>query len=207
MQFILYVSCSPKGSAAVSLGFADLVVARLLQRYPGARIGRRDLASEPPRFVDAAFCSAIMASDGGASAAFDESEILIRELEAADAVVIATPMHNFSVPAVLKAWIDQVVRIHRSFASTPAGKVGTLNDRPVFVVVASGGWFTGPSPNGAPAQPDFLTPYLTSVLNVIGLHEIHFLTLEGVTRGPEMMNRAVALAHQTLDRILPDRLG
>ncbi len=140
----------------------------------------------------------------GAGAAFAASEVLIEELDRADAVVIATPMHNYSVPAVLKAWIDQIVRIHRSFASTPAGKVGKLRDRPVFAVVASGGWFTGPSPTGTPAQPDFLTPYLRAVLNTIGLMIIHVLALEGVTRGPEIQERTLGSARQLLDRILPD---
>lgn len=203
MQSILFLSCSPKGSGAVSLGFADEVVARLRQRHPQALVRTRDLSADPPRFVDAAFCSAIMDPGGGGPAAFHESETLIQELEPAAAVVIATPMHNFTVPSVLKAWIDQVVRIHRSFASTPAGKVGKLKDRPVFFVVASGGWFTGPSPTGSPAQPDFLTPYLTAVLNVIGLHDIHFMTLEGATCGPELLERAVTLARQTLDQLLP----
>ena len=168
---------------------------------------RRDLAADPPPFVDADFCSAITDPNGGASAAFSASEILIRELEQAAAVVIATPMHNYTVPAVLKAWIDQVVRIHRSFASTPAGKVGRLHDRPVLVVIASGGWFSGPSPAGTPAQPDFLTPYLRAVLGTIGLHDIQFLALEGLGRGPEMQRRALANARQSLDRVLPETIG
>ena len=51
-------------------------------------------------------------------------------------------LHNYTVPASLKAWMDRVVRIGRTFASTPAGKVGSLADRPTFVVAASGGYFS-----------------------------------------------------------------
>jgi FMN-dependent NADH-azoreductase len=116
-------------------------------------------------------------------------------------------MNNYSVPAVLKAWIDQVVRIHRTFASTPAGKVGLVRDRPVYVVIASGGWFSGPSPTGTPAQPDFLTSYLRAVLNTIGLMDIQFLTLEGMARGPEMQDLAFSLAGMALDRMLPAPLA
>jgi FMN-dependent NADH-azoreductase len=50
---------------------------------------------------------------------------LIAELDAADAVVIGTPMHNYTLPSTLKAWIDHVVRVRRSFAITPDGKVGS----------------------------------------------------------------------------------
>src|ERR1700748_32893 len=141
MTTILYLTCSPKGTASVCRTFADEVLARLLGHHPTARVAHRDLAASPPRFVDAAFCAAIMHPDCDQAEAFAESEPLIQELEAADILVIATPMNNYSVPAVLKAWIDQIVRIHRTFASTPAGKVGKLPDRPVYIVVASGGWF------------------------------------------------------------------
>jgi len=204
MKTILYISCSPRAPASHSLIFAEEFLARLQQHHPAATIRRRDLAANPPTVVDAAFSNAIL-DPASPPEAFPQSETLIRELEDADGLVIATPMHNFTVPAVLKAWIDQIVRIHRTFKSTPAGKVGTLRDRPVYIVIASGGWFSGPSPTGTPAQPDFLTPYLTTILNTIGLRDIHILALEGVTRGPAMLERAVSLARQSLDRILPPR--
>ncbi len=171
---------------------------RLLSPHPGATVIRRDLAANPPSFVDAAFSVAILGPQGALPPALAESEALIRELENCDVVVIATPMHNYGVPAVLKAWVDQIVRIHRSFRSTPQGKVGVLTDRPIHVVVASGGWFTGPSPTGVPPQPDFLTPYLRAVFATIGLRDIAFITLEGVTRGPEIAAQAYAAAR---DRI------
>jgi FMN-dependent NADH-azoreductase len=205
MTRILYISCSPKGSASVCHSFAQVVVARLMQLHPGAGLVHRDLVASPPPFVDADFCAAIM-HPTGTHAAFAASDALIEELDQADAVVIATPMHNYGVPAVLKAWVDQIVRIHRTFVGTPAGKVGRLRDRPVYVVIASGGWFSGPSPNGTPAQPDFLTGYLRAVLNTIGMKDIHFLTLEGVTRGPEVRDRAFTQARAALDRILPGDL-
>ena len=88
-------------------------------------------------------------------------------------------------------------------ASTPAGKIGRLPDRPVYLVVASGGWFTRPSPVGTPAQPDFLTPYLRTILATIGLRTLHVLTLEGVTRGADAEAHAVATATAALDRLLP----
>lgn len=203
MNSILYITCSPKGAASICGTFAQELLTRLTDRHTAAAVVYRDLHASPPRFVDADFCAAIMDPAGIHAAAFAESEILINELEQSDAVVIATPMNNFTVPAVLKAWIDQIVRIHRTFASTPAGKVGKLRDRPVFIVIASGGWFSGPSPTGTPAQPDFLTPYLRAILNTIGLSDIHFLTLEGVTRGPEQRDRAFALAREKLNQIAP----
>jgi FMN-dependent NADH-azoreductase len=203
MTTILHLRCSPRGAAAFSSRMAEEVIARLQQDHAGARLVFRDLAADPPPLVDAAFSAAILGPPGEVPPALEASEALIRELDGADVLVIATPMHNYGVPAVLKAWVDQIVRIHRTFASTPGGKVGKLHDRPVWLVVASGGWFTGPSPSGAPAQPDFLTPYVQAVLSTIGITDLHTLTLEGVTRGADIADAAFAQARTALDLELP----
>jgi FMN-dependent NADH-azoreductase len=108
------------------------------------------------------------------------SEVLVRELESSDFVVIGTPMHNLTVPSVLKAWIDHVVRARRTFNVTSAGKVGTLRDRPVFVAIASGGKFSGERAR----QPDFLTPYLRAILSIIGLHDLTFFSIQGTGSNP-----------------------
>jgi FMN-dependent NADH-azoreductase len=207
MTTILHLRCSPRGAAAFSSRMAEEVVARLLRHHAGAEIVFRDLAAQPPPLVDAGFSAAILGPplwpSGEVPPALLASEVLIRELEAADVLVIATPMHNYGVPAAMKAWVDQIVRIHRTFASTPGGKVGKLRDRPAWLVVASGGWFTGPSPSGAAAQPDFLTPYVRAVLGTVGIYRLHILTLEGVTRGADIAEAAFAGARAELDRVLP----
>jgi FMN-dependent NADH-azoreductase len=203
MTTVLHLRCSPRGADAFSSRMAEEVVARLLHHHRGAKVVFRDLSANPPPRIDAAFSAAILGPPGETPPALATSEALIRELEAADVLVIATPMHNYGVPSVLKAWVDQVVRIHRTFASTPGGKVGKMPDRPAWLVVASGGWFSGPAPTGAPAQPDFLTPYVVAVLGTIGIADLHILTLEGVTRGAEIAEAAIARARMALDRALP----
>jgi FMN-dependent NADH-azoreductase len=203
MQTILHLKCSPKGHAAHSSQLSEEVAAQLLAANAGAKLLKRDLAANPPPVPDAAFSAAMLSGASANHAAFAASEVLIGELEACDALVIGTPMHNYCVPAVLKAWVDQIVRINRCFRSTPMGKVGMLHDRPVFVVVASGGYFTSSSPNGTPPQPDFLTPYLRAIFGTIGLHDVHFITLEGLTRGPDAISLALANARAQLERLIP----
>jgi FMN-dependent NADH-azoreductase len=106
----------------------------------------------------------------------DVSEALIQEVEAADATVIGTPMYNYSIPSVFKAWIDQILRVGRTMKSTPTGKVGLLllRDRPVYIAVSSGGVFSGDRAN----QPDFVAPYLTLAFNSIGLKTLQFLPIQ-----------------------------
>lgn len=175
------------------------IVARLQRLHPDARVIDRDLAADPPPHPDLTLYDAILSPADNADPRFALSETLIGELESADWVVIGTPMNNFTVPSTLKAWIDHIVRIRRTFASTPAGKVGLLRDRPVVVVSAHGG-FCGDTP---PGQPDCLTPYLRTIFHTIGIGQVEFIRLEGMTRGPESVARALGSARDWLDRRLP----
>jgi FMN-dependent NADH-azoreductase len=141
------VECSPRDEDSMSrLGAAQLVQ-RLLCREPGLRIVRRDLAAEPPSLVDRAFTEAMhipaASQNDEQRRALRQSERLIAELEMASLLVIATPMHNFTVPALLKAWIDQVARVGRTFQTTSVGKIGQFADRPTYILASSGGFVTG----------------------------------------------------------------
>lgn len=171
---ILHIDCSPRPESH-SRQLSAAIVKRLLEAAPAATVSRRDLGTYPLSHASPAYATALSSPATLAappSGALDISEALIREVEAADVVVIGTPMHNLTVPSVLKAWI--VLRAGRTFLSTPTGKVGLLRDRPVFVGIASGGVFTGEKAN----QPDFLTPYLSAVLGSIGLKTVQFLPVQ-----------------------------
>jgi len=173
---ILHIDCSPRPESH-SRRLSAAIVAMLLEHMPGASVRRRDLGSDPlphaaPDYATTLSSPATLAAP--LEGALDLSEMLIREVESADGIVIGTPMHNLTVPSVFKAWIDQILRADRTFMSTPAGKVGMLRDRPVFIGVASGGTFSGDRAN----QPDFLTPYLSVVLGSIGLKTLQFFPLQ-----------------------------
>ena len=104
-------------------------------------------------------------------------------------------MHNFTVPSALKAWIDHIVRVRRTFDSTKEGYVGRLRDRPVFVAVSSGGRYSGERAR----QPDFLTPYLKAILGIIGLHDLTVFSIEGTALGPDAVVEARIRADQAIE--------
>jgi FMN-dependent NADH-azoreductase len=185
MTTILQILASPR-DGSISRRVARDVAGRIAERCSAAEVVTRDLAAEPPPHPDRDFYDAILSPTPDDDPRFALSERLIAELEAADIVVIGTPMNNFTVPSTLKAWIDHIVRIRRTFRSTPEGKRGLLRDRPLIVVSAHGG-YCGDEP---PGQPDFLTPYLRAIFTTIGIRNLEFIRLEGLSRGPD----AVALA-------------
>lgn len=168
-----------------------------------AHITERDLIRTPIPPIGRDYALAITSHTPHDAPAFDWSEQLIQELEQHDMLFIVTPMHNFTVPASLKLWIDHIIRINRSFVSTPEGKVGLMKDRPTFILVSSGGFHVGERAK----QLDFLTPYLRYALNSIGIANVHFFALEGLVFGPEAVARTVDAARLQLRAKLSSALA
>jgi FMN-dependent NADH-azoreductase len=188
MMNILHVTCSPRGKASESYRISRRIIDFLQASEPKATVINRMLggACMPP--LDEQYATALGAAKSSSVELFADSsmawsEELIEELESADVVVIGTPMHNFTVPAALKLWIDYIVRVGRTFNVTPDGKIGMLRDRPVFIAMSSGGRISGERAR----QPDFLTPYLQAILGTIGLHDLMFFTAQGTGADPDVV--------------------
>lgn len=176
---ILRIDCSPRAESQ-SRKLSAALVERLLAMDPDAHVTHRDLGREPIAHPEADYAWALSSpatlAAGEAKGAMRLSEALIREVEAADVLVIGTPMNNFTVPSVFKAWIDQLLRVGRTIGMSATGeKIGLLQDKPVYVGIASGGSFTGERAN----QPDFLTPYLIAALGCVGLKSLQFFPVQG----------------------------
>lgn len=172
---ILRIICSPRDSASESYRLSQRIVDRLVETADGTPPPVVDIDANLLPHVDPGYAMALgspqdPSEDELGRGALRQSGDLIRALREATHLVIATPMHNFTVPSSLKAWIDHIVRVRHTFRITSEGKVGNLADRPVYVAISSGGDFSG----GAHAQPDFLTPYLRHVLGTIGLTDVTF---------------------------------
>jgi len=175
---VLHIDCSPKPESH-SRKLSAAIVARLLAMDPAAHVTRRDLGRQPLPHAETNYATALSAPGELAAWQSDSavrlSEQLIREVEAADVLVIGTPMNNFTVPSVLKAWIDQVLRMGRTMGTAPTGeKIGLLQDKPVYIGIASGGIFTGDDAK----QPDFLTPYLIAAFGCVGVTSLQFFPLQ-----------------------------
>lgn len=187
---VLRLVASPNGDSSESLKLSQHILFALALHAGrrGIEVTDFDLHTLAP--VDASYAQTLAnqraVSAGEQEGTLNRSNALINQLQECDVLLIATPMHNYSVPAPLKAWIDHVVRVGKTFLSTSEGKVGTLVDRPVYVAIASGGYINGPSAR----QPDFLRPYLTAVLATIGLNQVHYFSVEGTAKGKASLDAA-----------------
>lgn len=171
---VLHLDASQRTQGSVSRALSSLLVEELNARFPEAALVRRDLLDGVP-LVDADWIAANETPDDARTAAqrraLAQSDALVDELRQTDVWVIGTPVYNFSLPPVLKAWIDQICRARVTFAYSEAGPRGLMENRKVFVAVASGG-----SKVGSPTE--FLTPYLRHVLGFIGVDDVEIIAAD-----------------------------
>ena len=104
---------------------------------------------------------------------------MIEELRAAETIVIGAPMYNFSISSPLKAWIDQIVRIGKTFSYGSNGPRGLLEMKKVVVITARGGAY---EKGTATEAFDFQVPYLRHILGFIGLTDVTFIHAENQSR-------------------------
>lgn len=182
MPTLLHVDSSPS-PVSVSRELTAEFVRVWKTAHPDSRVIHRDLAAVAPPSVDARWIAASAVAREERSqqenVALAWSHVLIDELEQADEYVFGVAMHNFSIPAVLKLWIDQVVLRGNTFNYSEAGPEGLLKGKRATIVVASGGIY---QPNSAAAALNFVEPYLTTTLSFIGVVRIHFINAGGVVR-------------------------
>lgn len=193
MTTILKINSSARLEGSHSRRLVDEAVSRL-DPSGTAQIIERDLAGGV-EFVDASWVEAsftpIDQRTGDQRERLSGSDALLAELRAADVLVIGVPIYNFGVPAVLKAWVDQICRANVTFRYSPDGPVGLLEGKRAVVVVASGG-------TAADSDVDFATPFLRHVLGFIGITDVEFVLADRL-----MADEAAALdgARASLDRL------
>jgi FMN-dependent NADH-azoreductase len=173
MPTLLAIEVSPRQDFSTSRKLVAHFIERWRAAHPGSPIVVRDLMKTPPPFVDLAWIGGAFTPREQHSpeiaAAIKVSDDLIGELKAADHIVIGTPMFNFSIPAVLKAYIDQIVRVG---VTVSPSNVGLLTGKKATVILASGGDF---SPGSPVEKYNQASGYLRQVLGWIGISDVEII--------------------------------
>lgn len=180
MSTLLHIDSSPLYGRSISRQLTGAFVTQWKSSHPNGRVIDRDL--------NAAVISPITAEWVGAAYTPEESrtpqqkellalsETLIAELEHADEYVFGVPMHNFSVPSVLKLWIDQVARAGRTFSFADGKPKGLIVGKKATFIIATGGTYDAQTQM---ASFNFVEPYLRSVFGFLGVTDVTFLTAGG----------------------------
>ncbi len=178
---LLEIESSPLGDgASISRQLTGEFVQQWRQAHPGGTVITRDLSTSRVPSVTAEWIVAMSTPEESRTEeqrdALVLSDMLIGELKAADEYVFGVAMHNFSIPSVLKAWIDQVARAGETFAYVDGAPKGLLTGKKAQFLIATGGVYAAGSPM---ESYNFVEPYLRTIFGFLGVTDTHFVTAGG----------------------------
>ncbi|WP_428000860.1 FMN-dependent NADH-azoreductase [Acidovorax sp.] len=193
---LLHIDSAITGEQSVSRELTKRIVAAWKAGHANTTVQYLDLAAQAP----AHFTADAMGFRTGQEASTDAqrtenalSEALVSQFLAADVIVIGAPLYNFTIPSQLKAWIDRVAQIGRTFKYTDKGPVGLAGGKTVIVASSRGGVYS--TSEGGQAM-EHQESYLKVVFGFFGITDVRFVRAEGVGMGPD----AKALAFANADK-------
>jgi len=192
---LLHIDSSILGDNSVSRQLSAALVEAVAQKHPGLSVTHRDVAAQPIAHLSGEILGAAFTSEADwnpvqrAERALTDS--LINEFMAADVVVIAAPMYNFSIPSQLKSWIDRIAAAGRTFKYTDTGPVGLAGGKKVLIASSRGGVYS----NDQGRAMDFQEDYLRTVMGFVGITDIEVVRAEAVNMGDDKRATAIAAAH------------
>jgi len=177
MPTLFRIDSSPQGGeSSISRQLTTEFVQQWRQAHPDGKVITRDLTGTGLPVVTADWIGAAFTPEADRTPhqrkVLAISEELVRELQTADEYVIGVPMYNFSIPAVLKLWIDQIVRAGKTFSYEGGAPAGLLLQKKATFLVASGGVY---DPGTPMAAMNFAEPYLRSIFAFVGVKDVRFV--------------------------------
>ena len=173
---------------------SNKLVENFIKNVDQDKLTVRDLAANPLPVLDFAVATALRATEDLSQeqqAVVDLSDTLIEEVKAADTLVIAAPMYNFTIPTQLKNWIDLIARAGGTFKYTENGVQGLIEGKKAIVVTTRGGIHKD-------SPTDNVTPYLRTVLGFVGITDVEFVYAEALNMGEDAAAKGISEAQSQL---------
>ncbi len=199
---LLRIDASSRTENSDSRKIADQFQQKWLIAHPTGQVVIRDIIKRPIPHISQKTIEGFYTSSENLTSELIEatslSDKLISELKSADVLLISTPMYNFGTPSSLKAWIDQIVRINATFGiNENGGFYGKIENTKAYIVTASGAVYTSKEMKAL----DFLQPYLQTVLGLIGITEVSFLSLQGTTMDEKVFENTKQIVSEVINKI------
>jgi len=199
---LLHVDSSILGTHSVSRQLSAEAVGQWRQSHPDTTVEYLDLALNAPNH----FSADALGIKTGVQAAPTEaqrfenavSEQLVSQFLASDVIVIGAPFYNFSIPTQLKAWIDRLAQIGRTFKYTDKGPIGLATGKTVIVASSRGGVYS--TSEGGQAM-EHQESYLKVVFGFFGISDVRFVRAEGVAMGETAKAAALSAARADITAV------
>jgi FMN-dependent NADH-azoreductase len=181
MKHILHLKSSLQGAASYSIKLGHTIVEKIQEKYPASTLEELDLVDSAiphltPGSLRALFSPVEQLTEEEKKSK-DLSDALVKQLLAADVVVIGAPLINYTIHTSLKAWIDHVTRPGITFGYSADGMpLGMVTGKKVYVAMSSGGVYS----EGPGKANDFVAPYLRAFLGFLGMTDLTVFRAEGL---------------------------
>ncbi|OJJ14812.1 NAD(P)H dehydrogenase [marine bacterium AO1-C] len=204
MRKVLVINASPRGQRSHSRKLTQLFTQKWQQQAPNDVIIHREVGQENiPHITEEWIASAFTPPQRLSPTqkqTMELSDQLVAEFKSADVYVIGTPMHNWSIPSGLKAYIDHLMRFNQTWtfeSGKPDGKyVGLVNHKKMYILTSRGD--AGYNQGELNAHMNFQTPYLRTVFGIMGIKDITEVTLENEEYGGETFQESLNKTHQRI---------
>lgn len=216
MMSILHIDASARSEGSDQSAFGShtrRLTARFLARWRGTRpddpVTYRDVGQQPPGPVSAKWIHAAFTQPASREYWMDqalaESDMLVDELIRADLIVAGVPMYNFNVPAQFKAYIDNVVRVGRTFGfdrsrpGEPYWPILTDKPRPLILISSRGDFGYDGGPN---APMNHVEPSVRTAFAYIGMRDVRTIAVEYDEFADARLGASILQAEQRIDSLV-----
>lgn len=208
MKKVLVINASARRQHSHSRKLTEVFTGEWIRLHSDSAISHRELGNANVPHISEAWILANSKPQTSRTAEDHEvlaaSDTYIAELRNADLIVLGTPMYNWSIPSTLKAYIDQILRLNETFKIDPGNRqhpyTGLLENKTMILLVARGsqGYETG-EPN---SHLNFQTTYLRTVLNMMGIHNIHVVDVSGTSLDKGALEKTIEQAHRQVKAVI-----
>jgi FMN-dependent NADH-azoreductase len=213
MPTILHIDSSARKQRSISRALAMQFTDQWQVKYPTDKFIYRDIGSAPPNFISEKWIAAVFASEETRTVEQDAllalSDILIQEITEAEILIISTPMYNYGMPASLKAWFDQVIRVNKTFTfdlSRGDFPIEPTMSGKTLVLLTSCGEF-GFEIGGVREEMNHLSPHIRSASKYLGVDEQHEIWVEYQEFGDQRHTQSIDKANLAIPKVIKQVAG
>ncbi|WP_309395829.1 FMN-dependent NADH-azoreductase [Cerasicoccus maritimus] len=206
METLLVIQSSGRHTRSITRRLTGRFIEQWRAAHPQGVVVERDVTDNPPPVVNESWIAGAYCAPEERTGAMREalavSDEVVSEVQRADTIVIGAPIYNFGLPAQLKAWVDQLVRVGATFRIDPTQQPAyqpLLVAKPVKVIVSAGD--AALHPGGELWAMNHLEPYLQTVLGFVGLTDVEFLRVGNAEFRDDAMRASIEAVENRITKI------
>lgn len=188
MTNVLFIKANSRPvEQAVSVQLYYTFLEKYKKTNPGDTITELDLFEENLPYYDTDKINGMFKLSKGLDLTPSEKEATdlvtkyLNQFLEADKIVLAFPLWNFTIPAVLHTYLDYLAQAGKTFRYTAEGPVGLLPDKKVALLNARGGVYS----EGPAQSVEMAVTYVNTMLNFWGVQDITSVIIEGHNQFPD----------------------